>query len=518
MRATIFSLVLAVSFCCTAGAQSSSLSATNTRSLSLEESIRLALEKNLLLQMAKVDVRGARAVLLGAYAYYEPVFDTTVQYSEWTEPSGSVDPATGLPRPPGEYSTHLLSSGIIGTLPWGMTYDIGGDLDYFTRDAFEVEVIGTNVLGAPITRTTRTRPGQYTLETGIRVTQPLLRDLWTDAGRTQIRLNRADLRISEMTLRQRIHEVVRDVMLEYYELVFARENVLVKEKALELAQRLASENRKRVEVGTLAPLDEKQAEAQSATARADLILALQELGTQENLLIKLITDNYEQWQGMRVVPTDSLVAIPQSYDLPGSWVSALTFRPDFNAVKEELERQGLTVKLAYNQLFPRLDLVGSYGRKGIDSNFSPSLSQVRDDLLPRWSVGVALSVPLGNRSARGTYGQATALRDRVGFQVKQLHQDILVEVEDAVGTAQGNFQRVTATREARLAAEAAYDAEVKKLENGKSTSFNVLSLQNDLTTARSQEIRALADYNRALAGLYYFEGTILEKQRITVEK
>jgi outer membrane protein TolC len=94
--------------------------------------------------------------------------------------------------------------------------------------------------------------------------------------------------------------VVRDVMLDYYELVFARENVMVKEKALELAQRLASENRKRVEVGTLAPLDEKQAEAQAATARADLILALQQLGTQENLLINRITDNFEQWQGMRV--------------------------------------------------------------------------------------------------------------------------------------------------------------------------------------------------------------------------
>jgi outer membrane protein len=176
------------------------------------------------------------------------------------------------------------------------------------------------------------------------------------------------------------------------------------------------------------------------------------------------------------------------------------------------------VRLAYNQLYPRLDLVGSYGRQGVDSNFSPALNQIREELLPRWSVGVVMSVPLGNRAARGSYGQATALRDRLGLQVKQLHQNILVQVEDAVGNAQGSFQRVTATREARLAAEAAYDAEVKKLENGKSTSFNVLSLQNDLTTGRSQEIRALADYHKALAELYFNEGTILEKQRITVEK
>jgi outer membrane protein len=517
MRATIFSLMLAVSFCSTAGAQSS-LSATNTRSLSLEECIRMALEKNLDLQMAKVDVRGARAVLLGAYAYYEPVFETVASYSTSTEPSGSVDPNTGLPEPPGDRSTHLLTSGIVGTLPWGMTYDVGGDLNYFTRDDARVVQIGTNSLGQPVFRIDRSRPGQYTLDTGIRVTQPLLRNLWTDAGRTQIKLNRADVRISEMALRASIHTVVRDVMLDYYELMFARENVLVKEKALELAQRLASENRKRVEVGTLAPLDEKQAEAQSATARADLILALQQLGTQENLLINRITDNYEPWQDVRVVPTDNLVAVPQSYDVPGSWVSALTFRPDFNQMKEELERQGLQVKLAYNQLFPRLDLIGSYGRQGVDSHFSPALNQVREDLLPRWSVGVAMSVPLGNRGARGSYGQATAQRDRLGLQVKQLHQNILVQVEDAVGTARGSFQRVSATREARLAAEAAYDAEVKKLENGKSTSFNVLSLQNDLTTARSQEIRALADYNKALADLYFSEGTILEKRRITVEK
>ena len=125
-----------------------------------------------------------------------------------------------------------------------------------------------------------------------------------------------------------------------------------------------------MEVGTLAPLDEKQAEAQSATARADLILALQELGTQENRLITLITDNYEQWQGMRVVPTENLVAVPQSYDLSGSWVSALTFRPDFNAMKEELERQGLTV----GSVQPVVSPTGSYRQlraRGRRQQFQP---------------------------------------------------------------------------------------------------------------------------------------------------
>ena len=321
-----------------------------------------------------------------------------------------------------------------------------------------------------------------------------------------------------MALRLQLHTVVRDVMLAYYELVFAREDVLAKEKALERATRLSAENRRKVEVGTMAPLDEKQAESEAATARADLIFALQVLGTRENDLVRLITDNYEQWQGARIVPTESLLAVPQAYNLPSSWVSALTYRPDFNSIRAEVERQGLEVRLAHNQLFPRLDIVGSYGRAGVDRRFSPTLDQVRREDLPRYSVGAVLSVPLGNRGARGRYGQSKTLRDRLELEMKQLHQDILVQVENAIGDAQGSYQRVTATREASAAAQAAYEAEVKKLENGKSTSFNVLTLQRDFTDRRSAEIRALADYNRALAELYFNEGTILDKRRITIEK
>jgi outer membrane protein len=516
MRATTLLLALAVSFVCSAGAQNS-LSSTNVRSLSLEDSIRMALEKNLDLQIARVEVRGARAAVLQVSGVYDPVFQSQANYSQSTE-AGQFDINTGLREPPGDRSTHLVSSGIAGALPWGLQYDVGADLNYFTREALEVVVVDTNAFGQPITRVVRSRPGQYTLDTGVVLTQPLLRGFWTDSARTEIKVTKAELKMSEFGLRNQVHTVVRDVMLAYYELIFAREDVLAKEKALERGMRLAAENKRKVEVGTMAPLDEKQAESAAATARADLILALQVLGTRENDLVRLITDNFEQWQGVRIVPPEGLVAVPQAYNLPGSWVSALTYRPDFNQLKTELERQGFEVRLAHNELFPSLDIVGSYGRAGVDRRFSPTLDQVRREDLPRFSVGAVLSVPLGNRSARGRYAFTKSQRDSLELQVKKLHQDILVQVENAIGDAQGSFQQVSATREASAAAQAAYEAEVKKLENGKSTSFNVLTLQRDFTDARSREIRALADYNRALAELYFNEGTILEKRRITIEK
>jgi outer membrane protein TolC len=494
------------------GVAAQTLSTNNIRSLSLEESIRQALQRNLGLQIAQVDVRGARAALFGSMGYYDPSFQAQANYSAARE-AGRIDPVTGLPGIPGDRSTHLASAGIVGALPWGMRYDVGGDLRYVTSE-IDIDVID------PVTRqvigTNHLRPGQYSIDTGVSITQPLLRDFWIDSGRALIKLDRADVRISEWALRNRINTVVRDVMLNYYELIFARENVAVFEKALELSRRLAAENKKRVEVGTMAPLEEKQAEAQAATARANLLVTMQQLAAQENRLVNLITDNYEEWQSFHIAPAESLVAVPQAYSLPASWVSALTHRPDFNELKQEAERQGIEVRLAHNQLFPRLDLVGSYGRAGVDRRFSPALEDIRDEELPRYSFGIVFSIPFSNRSARGRYGQATALRDRLQFQLKELHQNILVQVEDAVAAAQSDFERVTATREAAAAAEAAYDAEVKKLENGKSTSFNVLSLQNDLTVARSRQIRALADYNRSLANLYFNEGTILEKARMTV--
>ena len=502
MRAITLGLGLIVSLGFGAGAQT--LSTNNARSLSLDECIKQALERNLGLRIARVDVRGARSALLSSYGYYDPTFNIDARYTSTTQEEDTFDFETGAQPPAGERTSHHLINHIVGNLPWGMNYDIGNDISYLNYP--------------PRNTNFPNLTSNYDLETGIVLAQPLLRDFWIDQGRAQIKLNRADIRISEFALRRQINTVVRDVMLNYYELIFARENVGVFEKALELSQRLAAENKKRVEVGTMAPLEEKQAEAQAATARANLLVTMRQLAAQENVLINLITDNYEEWQNLRMTPTESLVAVPQSYSLQGSWVSALTFRPDFNELKEEMERQGIEVRLAQNQVFPQLDLVGSYGRAGIDRGFSGTLSDIHDDRLPRYSFGVVLSVPLGNRGARGKYGQAKTVRDRLALQVKELHQNILVQVEDAVAAAQSDFERAAATREAAAAAGAAYDAEVKKLENGKSTSFNVLSLQNDLTVARSRQIRALADYNRSLADLYFNEGTILEKRRITVEK
>jgi outer membrane protein TolC len=128
-----------------------------------------------------------------------------------------------------------------------------------------------------------------------------------------------------------------------------------------------------------------------------------------------------------------------------------------------------------------------------------------------------LKVPLSNVGARNTYKADKVTLQQLLLKLKQFEQNIMVQIDNAVKNAQSTYESVGATRQARIYAEAALDAEQKKYAVGKSTTFTVLQLQNTLTTARSQEIRALANYYEALSNLALQEGSTLERNRINVE-
>ena len=307
-----------------------------------------------------------------------------------------------------------------------------------------------------------------------------------------------------------------EVEAAYFDLIHAQESVKVQQQAMELAERLVAENRRRVEVGALAPLDSRQAESQAASSRADLLQAQSTRGTLERVLKNLLSDNYNDWANVIVQPTDALLAIPQQFNLQDSWRVGLAMRPDLLQAKLNLEKQGYVVRYQKNQLYPQLDLVGGWGYNagGVSKEFSDAFGQISSADNPFYGVGATLTFPLGNTGARNSYKSAKVSKEQIELQLKQLQQSTLIKIENAMAVAETSFQRVTATREARLYAEAALEAEQTKLEKGKSTTFVVLQLQKDLTAARSSEIRALADYNIALARLAQNEGSTLDRRKI----
>ena len=481
------------------------------RPMSLQEAIRLALENNLQLARVRYEPQLAQFRLGASYAYYEPVFDAFAEH-RYSVREGQFNAAIGL-TPSSQTDSDTFGGGLTGVLPFtGLRYAIDSVFNHVTGEAFS-----------------RGTVDDYSADVGIILRQPLLRDAWIDQQRLNIKLAKIDVKISENVVMLRVMEIVNAVQQSFYELLGALDAVKAREISVSLADRLLQENRKRVEVGTMAPLDEKQAESESALRRAELIQARSDVTRIENILKSLISNNYEQWHEVTIIPQEKLLAMPQTYDLQESWANGLALRPDYNEAKERLERQGIVVKYTRNQLFPALDLTGSYGRAGFDnrefistnnirdSSFSGTLNDIRDDNNPRYSYGVVLTVPLTFRAERARHKESKALLAQSKLDLQIVHQNVLIGIDDAMKAARAAYERAQATRAAREFAQEALDAEQKKLDNGRSTSFIVLQLQRDLTDARAQEIDALSDYNTALSALYFREGTILKKNNVQVE-
>jgi len=280
---------------------------------------------------------------------------------------------------------------------------------------------------------------------------------------------------------------------------------------------LLRENKKRVEVGALAPLDEKQSEAEVAHAVATLLQTEQLYALALNNFKNLITRDFAKWSQVVLDPAETLVVVPASPDLAESWKRGLSMRPELQQLKLNIEAQNITIKYLKNQVWPQLDFRGSYGHSGVDRQYSSALSNFIPDDNPHYSAGAVLSIPLGgNRSARAGLKVARKSTEQLLTEYQQLEQNVMVSVDNAIKLLASQFQQVEAARQARLFAQDALAAEQKKYENGKSTSYDVLLKQRDLTSRRFEEVGALADYNRALVGLAQSEGTTLQRFSLNI--
>jgi outer membrane protein TolC len=466
-----------------------------TRILTIDEVVRMALTNNLDILISEINPRIDQFTINGLYGAYEPNFTMSAVHSYDNIPGG-VFTVDGMPYGSSIEDVNTYTPGLTGALPTGLTYNFTG----------------------PLARQSIASPGgtltDYSSGPGVTLSQPLLKNFWMNAPRYQILISRQNLKIDQLALRLQIMTVVNNIKAAYYNLIFARENVQVEQAAVQLARETTSEDTQRVKVGALAPLDERQAEAQSASAESDLISAQTALIQQENILKGLLSFRLGDWTSVTPVPSEQLYAIPEALDLQECWRVGLARRPDLLQAKSTVEKQHVTLKYDYNQLYPELDVIGSYGRNATTLTFGQNLSTIRQGNYPYFSYGLSLTVPLGNSSARNNYKSAKAGLEQLLLQLKKVESTVVLAIDNDVKTVLADYRKVEATRNARLYAEQALAAEQTKLEHGKSTTFFVLQFQSSLTSARSAEIRALADYNIAEEQLAFDEGTTLERNHI----
>jgi len=472
-------------------------SSANVRELSLQDCIELTLKHNLELRFDRYNPEIQLYTLNGAFGAYDPTFSLSGQHDH--NESGSSLVQGSLIIGGSKRDDNSFTSSLGGSLPWGTTYSLQGT----TTDSY----------GSSGTNSFENSSGSAS----IRATQPLLKNFWINNNVLTINVAKNRLKYSELTLKLQVMAKITLLEQAYFKLIYFRENVLVQEKAVELAERLVAENRKKLEVGTLAPLDLQSAEAQAATSRAAVILARSQLGTQERVVKQMISDEYSGWAHDELVPTGTLTAQPPIVNLQDSWSKGLSQRPELVQAKLDIEKSGIQLKYDHNQLFPELDVFGTYGYNGNAGEFSGVFYQIQQRDLPTYTYGGTLTIPLSRTAARNAYKSDKAAREQFLLALKTLEQKIMIDIDNDIGTIRADFDQVHATRAAREYEESALDAEQKKLESGKSTTYTVLQVQRDLTTARGNEIQALDNYNEILSQLSLDEGSTLDRLGIRFE-
>jgi HAE1 family hydrophobic/amphiphilic exporter-1 len=477
------------------------LEATNllagARRMSLQDCIQEALQHNLDVQIQRYNPEIDLFNLRAAYGGYDPTLKFSADHNYTVQPSGFT--SQGIQLPSQTTTLDQFNSSIAGALPFtGSQYTFQGSINQQTF----------------LSNTNHPNSGG---SIGVSVTQPLLQNFWIDSTRLTIKVNKNRLQQSQQVFRGQVITSITAVQIAYYELIFALENLKVQQEALELSQTQLDQDKQRLAIGTLAQLSVSQDQSQVAQNRANVISAQSTLETDQNTLKNLITDNFSKWHLIDIQPTETLNAPLVLFNLEDSWSRGMTERPDLLQSRLNVQQAGIQLKFDYNQLFPSLDLVGTAGYNGEGVFYQGTFNEFGKGDAPYYSYGIQLSVPLANQNARNTYKASKVTLQQVALQMKQLEQTILVGIDNAVKTAQSDYESVDATREARIYAEQALDAEQKTYAVGKATTFEVLQYQNNLTAARGQEIRALANYEQALVNLAQQEGSTLDKLSISIE-
>jgi outer membrane protein len=351
-----------------------------------------------------------------------------------------------------------------------------------------------------------------------------------------IRIAGNNRRISDSAFKQQINTTVSQIQNIYWDLVNAYEGVKVRERSLALANRTLSDNRKQVQIGTLAPIEIVRAEAEVATRQQELIVSQTNLQLQQSLMKNAITRTMPTGSALitaEVIPTDAM-QLPTDEPTPAVdelLQQALTNRPELEQSNIDLENRRITDKSARNALLPSVDLIGFYGASGLAGNPTPladpstptgglgdAVGRLFDSRAPDKGVGVNITLPLRNRSA-----QADAVRAQLEFRqaelrLQQLRNQIGIEVRNAQFAWQQNRALVEAAQKGRTFAQQSLDAEQKKYALGASTNFLVLQAQRDLVQAESNLVAAMAAYEKSRVELDRVTGNTLAHNNIRFDE
>lgn len=347
------------------------------------------------------------------------------------------------------------------------------------------------------------------------VTQPLLKNAGIGINKTFIKVAQNNAVVEQHIFRDRVLTVIASVEQNYWELVFAKENVKVAQAALKAAEELLAANRLKAKAGVMSIVDVLQAEAAVASRVEQVLVAEKAIRDEEDQLRTLLNPGEaELRKNVRLTPIDAPITYLETLSLEEAIETAIEQRPEIVQAKKHIESSELNKQFARNQLLPTLSFQGTMGLTGLGGDYSESFMRNFSGNFYNYGAGLVFSYPLGNRSAISTYTKRRLEAKNAEIALASVRNQIILGIREAVRRVQTDFKRIETTRSARILAEKQLQTEQERLRVGLSATRFVLDFQRDLATAQGNELRAIIDYNKALSNLARHKATTLDRYHL----
>ena len=466
--------------------------------ITADDAVRMAIENNLGIQAQRLSPQIESLNVAQARAVYAPSLISTTTKRSSANPTGDFLSGTGDVITDASLRTN---AGLQQLVPWG------GGRYQFTLDA---------------SNSTTTRFSNYNPQLGSNFnasyTQPLLRDFRIDSFRQQLLLSKTQEQIADIQLRQQITVTSRNVRSAYYDLVGAIAGLKVAKQSLDLANESLRNNQRKVEVGTMAPIDIIEAQAEVSRNEEQVIVQEGQIRSFEDRLRTLIMNpSQPDFWTLGIEPTEQPTLTPKAVDVEAAVANALNNRTDLAQARRQLESTGITLQYARNQKLPAVDLVANYGLVGLagtqfqfgsgfpppvinqsQRSFGDALRDVFDNQFKTWSLQLQVSYPIGTSPAEAGLAATRLRQQQQNIDIRDLEMQIATAVRDVARQVNTSLKRVEATTKARGFAERRYEAAQKQMSVGLATTFQLFQAQRDLSFQLQAELNAIIAYNRAL--------------------
>ncbi len=525
---------------------------TNQLPMTLQDAITLALQNNNDIDSSRINVKIAEFNLTGARGVYDPALASENYYERRTTPTSST--IAGGANGSVTQSNFSNAFGVTGFSPFA-----GGS---YTAD-FSASRLVTNNQNATLNP-------QFPSALTLAYAQPLWRGLRFDNNRRTIAIAKKNLSLTDAQFRQRSVEVIAQVEQSYWDLAFALRNLQVQIDAVRQARIQLESNQRLVSKGALAPIEIVAANSQVTTFEQNVYTAQEAVTRAENNLKTLmLPDRTANIWARAIVPVSSIELDIPRIPLETAVSSALTNRQEIAQLQANADINKINERFYRDQTKPQIDLIGSYTGSGLagtptarslggtTSNTSSALttrvnelsalnglpalttatttttSTIPENLVggypqslsnlitadyPTYRIGVRISLPIGNRTAKANFGRTLVEGDQIRNQKAQIEQIIEADVRNTAQSLRSAEARLQSAAASRASAEQLYASEQRQFRAGTTTVFLVQQRQNELVAARARELQAQTDLNKSISEFRRATGTTLSANSVEVTK